>query len=167
MFPLVSLIFLKRSLVFPILLFSSISFHCSLKMAFLSLPAILWNSASSWVYLSLYLLPLVSLLFSAICKTSSDNHLAFLHLFFFGMVLVTASCATLWTSVHSLGRVQGSKWGSEPSCSQCWGNRVDTGLEGPEVEPDATNPSLAEGLYTVGTQSFVCEVFRSWHCECW
>ena len=27
-----------------------------------------------------------SLLSSAICKTSSDNHLAFLHFFFFGMV---------------------------------------------------------------------------------
>ena len=43
--PLVSLIFLKRSLVFPILLCSSISLHWSLKKAFLSLPAILWNSA--------------------------------------------------------------------------------------------------------------------------
>ena len=43
--PLVSLIFLKRSLVFPILLFSSISLHWSLKKAFLSLLAILWNSA--------------------------------------------------------------------------------------------------------------------------
>ena len=35
--PLVSLIFLKRSLVFPILLFSSISLHWSLRKAFLSL----------------------------------------------------------------------------------------------------------------------------------
>jgi len=43
--PLVSLIFLKSSLVFPIVLFSSISFHWSLRKAFLSLPAILWNSA--------------------------------------------------------------------------------------------------------------------------
>ena len=34
--PFVSLIFLKRSLVFPILLFSSISFHWSLRKAFLS-----------------------------------------------------------------------------------------------------------------------------------
>ena len=41
--PLVSLICLKRSLVFPILLFSSISLHWSLKKAFLSLLAILWN----------------------------------------------------------------------------------------------------------------------------
>ena len=39
--PLVSLIFLKRSLVFPILFFSSISLHWSLKKAFLSLLAIL------------------------------------------------------------------------------------------------------------------------------
>ena len=43
--PLVSLIFLKRSLVFPILLFSSISLHWPLRKAFLSLLAILWNSA--------------------------------------------------------------------------------------------------------------------------
>ena len=35
--PLVSLIFLKRSIVFPILVFSSISFHWSLRKAFLSL----------------------------------------------------------------------------------------------------------------------------------
>ena len=44
--PLVSLIFLTRSLVFPILLFSPISLHCSLRKAFLSLLAILWNSHS-------------------------------------------------------------------------------------------------------------------------
>ena len=50
--PLVSLIFLKRALVFPILLFSSISLHWSLRKAFLSLLAILWNSAFKWVYLS-------------------------------------------------------------------------------------------------------------------
>ena len=42
--PLVSLIFLKRSLVFPILLFSSISLHWSLRKAFLSLLDI-WNAA--------------------------------------------------------------------------------------------------------------------------
>jgi len=36
--PLVPLSFLKRSLVFSILLFSSISLHCSLRKAFLSLP---------------------------------------------------------------------------------------------------------------------------------
>ena len=38
--PLVSIIFLKRSLVFPVLLFSSISLHWSLRKAFLSLLAI-------------------------------------------------------------------------------------------------------------------------------
>ena len=43
--------FLKRSLVFPIL-FSSISLHWSLKKAFLSLLAILWNSAFRYLYLS-------------------------------------------------------------------------------------------------------------------
>ena len=46
---LISLIFLKRSLVFPILLFSSISSYWSLRKAFLSLLAVLWNSAFKWV----------------------------------------------------------------------------------------------------------------------
>ena len=57
---LASLIFLKISLAFPILEFSSISLHCSLRKAFLSLLAILWNSVFIWVYLS-SLCPSVSL----------------------------------------------------------------------------------------------------------
>ena len=42
-----------------------------------------------------------SLLFSAIWNASSDKHLAFLHFFLFGMVLITTSCTMLQTSVHS------------------------------------------------------------------
>ena len=56
---------------------SSISLHCSLKQTFLSLLAILWNSAFRWIYLSYTLLPLASVVFQAICKASSDNHLPF------------------------------------------------------------------------------------------
>ena len=100
-FPLVSLIFLKRSLDFPILLFSSISLHWSLRKAFLSFLAILCNSASKWVYLSFSPLPLASFLFSAIYKALSDNCFAFLHFFFLGMVLITASCTMSWTFIHS------------------------------------------------------------------
>ena len=37
---------LKKSLVFPLLLFSSSFMHCSLKKDFLSLLAVLWNSGS-------------------------------------------------------------------------------------------------------------------------
>ena len=44
---------------------------------FLSLLAILWNSAFRWIYVSFSPLPFTSLLFSAICKASSDNHFAF------------------------------------------------------------------------------------------
>ena len=33
-----------------------------------------------------------SLLFSGICKASSDNHFAFLHFFLLGRALITASC---------------------------------------------------------------------------
>ena len=99
--PLVSLMFLKRSLVFPILLFSSTSLHWSLREVFLSLLAILWNSAFKWIYLSFSPLPFTSLLFTAICKASSDSHFVFLHFFSLGMVLITASCTMSGTSVHS------------------------------------------------------------------
>ena len=37
-------------------------------------------------------LPLASLPFSAIYKASLDNHFAFLHFFFLGMVLIPVSC---------------------------------------------------------------------------
>ena len=74
--PLLSLIFLKRSLVFSIQLFSSISLHCSFQKVFLSLLAILWNCAFRCIYLSPSPLPFTSLLSSAIF-TASDNHFAF------------------------------------------------------------------------------------------
>ena len=65
--PLVSLIFLKRSLVFPILYFPSISLHWSPRKAFLSLLAFLWNSAFKWVSLSYS--PLLSLFFFSQSRT--------------------------------------------------------------------------------------------------
>ena len=39
--------------------------------------------------------------FHSICKASSDIHFAFLHFFFLGMVLITASYTMSWTSIHS------------------------------------------------------------------
>ena len=70
MFPW-SPISLKRSLVFPSLLV-----HLR-KLSYFHV--ILWNSAFIWVYLFFSPLPFDSLLSSAIFKTSSDNHFAFLH----------------------------------------------------------------------------------------
>ena len=49
----------------------------------------------------LFSLLFASLFFSAICKAFSDKHFAFLHFFFLGMVLITASCTMSQTSVHS------------------------------------------------------------------
>ena len=46
-------------------------------------------------------LAFTSLLFSAICKASSDNHFAFLNFFFLGMILITAFCTVLQTSIHN------------------------------------------------------------------
>ena len=71
--PLVSLIFLKRSLVLPILLFSSISLHWSLRKAFLSLLAILWNSEFKWYtcpFLLCFLLLFFSQLFVRLLQTA-------------------------------------------------------------------------------------------------
>ena len=67
-------------------------FALFMRKAFLSLLAILWNSAFKWVHLSFSPLLFISLLFTAICKASSDSHFAFLHLFFLGMVLIPVSC---------------------------------------------------------------------------
>ena len=88
-----------------ILFFPSISLHCSLKKGFLFLLVILWSSSFSWIYLAL--LPFMSLLFSAICKDSSDNHFAFLHFFFLGAILVTISY-TLGLIINSNHRLV--KW---------------------------------------------------------
>ena len=82
--PLVSLIFLKRSRVFPLLLFSSISLHWSLRKGYFSLPAIRWNSAFRCLYLSFSPLLFISLLFTAICKASPDSHFAFFAFLFLG-----------------------------------------------------------------------------------
>ena len=98
--PLVSLIFLKRSLVFPILFFSSISLHWSLKAFFIS----------SCYSLELCIQMLISFLFSlafrfssfhSYFKASPDSHCAFLHLFSMGMVLIRVSYTMLWTSFHT------------------------------------------------------------------
>ena len=78
-----------------------ISLHWSLRKTFLSLLAILWNSAFKWVYLSFFSPLPFTFLFTAIRKTSSDSHFAFLHLFFLGIVLMPASCMMSQTFVHS------------------------------------------------------------------
>ena len=80
----------------PILLFFSISLRWSLRKAFLSLLGLLWNSVFKWVYIYFSPLPFPSLLFTAICKASSDNHFTFLHFFFLRMGLITASYTMSW-----------------------------------------------------------------------
>ena len=99
--PLVSSMFLKRSLVIPILLFSSISLHWSLRKAFLSLLVSLWNSAFRWVYLSFSHFLLASLLFFSCFYSFLRQPFCLLHFFFLGMIFITASFTMSWTSIHS------------------------------------------------------------------
>ena len=75
--PFASRIFLKRCLVFPIPMFSYISLHWSLRKAFLSLLAILWNSAFRCLYFFYSPVPFASLLFTTIWKASPDSPFAF------------------------------------------------------------------------------------------
>ena len=74
--PLVSLIFLKRSLVFPILLFYPIYLHCLFKKSFLSL---LPNTLHSDGYIFPFLFCLL-LLFCHFFFKTSENLFAFLFL---------------------------------------------------------------------------------------
>ena len=68
---------------------------------FLISLAILWNSAFNWVCISFSPLLFTSLLFTAICKSSSDSHFAFLHF--------------LHPAVQGwrLGSCRGGSWGAQ------------------------------------------------------
>ena len=99
--PLISIIFLKRSLAFPILYFSYISLHWLLRKAFFSLPTILWNSAFKWEYVSFSPLLFTSLLSQLFVRPPQTTIFSFLHFFSMGMVLIPVSCTMSWTSVHS------------------------------------------------------------------
>ena len=93
--PLVSLIFLKslsHSTVFPYF-FALITEEGFLKSPCYSLELCIQMGISFFSPL-----PFTSLLFTAICKASSDNHVAFL---FLGMVLIPASCTMSQTSIRS------------------------------------------------------------------
>ena len=81
---------------------SSISLHWLLRKAFLSLLAILWNSAFRCLYRCFSPLLFASLLFTAICKASSDSHFSFLHFFFLGWSwsLSPVKCHELPSIIH-------------------------------------------------------------------
>ena len=107
-------IFLKRSLVFPLLLSYSSFIHCSLKKAFLSLHAILWNSACNWLYLSLSPLLFSPLLFLQLFAKSPQTTTlpscfsfplgGFVHCLLYDIVLTSihSSSSTLFTRSNPL-----------------------------------------------------------------
>ena len=100
-YSLLSLIFLKRSLVFPIVLFSFLFFFNIVHLGRLPYLSLLFSGTlHSFGYIFL-ILSCLSLLFSAISKASSDNHFASLHFFFLGMVLVITFYTMLGTSIHN------------------------------------------------------------------
>ena len=86
--------FLEEISSLLILLFSSVSLHTSFKKAFLFLLAIVWNSPFVG-YIFPFLLYLLLQFFPQLFIKPAENHFAFLHFFFFGRVLVTASYTML------------------------------------------------------------------------
>ena len=95
---LTSLIFLKRSLVFPVLLFSSISLHWSLRKSSLSL--LFFGTLQSNGYIFPFLLYFTFLFFSQLYVRPSHTAIfLFLHFFFFRMVLIPVSCTMSQTSL--------------------------------------------------------------------
>ena len=81
---------LKRSLVFPFLCFPL--FLCIDPWGRLFYLSLLFSGT---LHSDGFILPFLlcfSLLFTAICKPSSDSHFTFLHFFFLGMVLIPVSC---------------------------------------------------------------------------
>ena len=96
--PLVALIFLMRSLVFPILLFPSISLHWTLKKPFLFLLALLWTLHSDGCIFP-FLLCLLLLFFSQLFVRPPQTTI--LPFFSVGMVLIPASCTMSQSSAHS------------------------------------------------------------------
>ena len=96
---LVSLIFLKRSLVFPILLFSCF-FALINEEGFLIFPCYWTQDSNEYIFPFLLCLSLLS--FSQLfVRPLQTTILPFCISFFLGMVLITASCTMSQTSVRS------------------------------------------------------------------
>ena len=96
------LTFLKRPPIFCIQLFTSISLHWLLRKAFLSL--LFFFALELCIQIGIPFLLSFSFHFCSfltICKATSDNLFAFLHLFSLGMVLITSFCTMSWTFIHS------------------------------------------------------------------
>ena len=100
--------FLEEISSLPILLFPSISLHCSFKKAFLLFFAVFWNSIQLGISFT-FSLAISLLFFSQLFvnlfrqpSASSDNHVAFLHYSLFGLVLVITYCCSVAQSCPTL-----------------------------------------------------------------
>ena len=94
------LIFLTKSLVFPILLFSSISLHWSpRRLSYLFL--LFFGTLHSNGYIFPFFLCLSLLFFSRLFVRPLQATILPFCISFLGMVLITVSCTMSWTSIHS------------------------------------------------------------------
>ena len=97
---------ISKFLVFPILLFSFISLHCSLRKSFLSFLALLLNSAVSWVFLFLSSFPLhfFSQLFVKPPQTTTLPSISFSLAWFWSQNMVKHLKQNLLNNEHGCSR---------------------------------------------------------------
>ena len=99
-FPLVSLIFLKRSPSFPFYCFPLfICIDHRGRLSYLSL--LFFGTLNSDRYIFPFLLCLQLIFFSPLFVRPTQATMLPFSFLFLGMVLITASCTMLWTSIHS------------------------------------------------------------------
>ena len=168
--PLVCLIFLKRSLVFPIVLFSSTYLHWPLRKVFLSLLTIVWNSAFKW-YIFPFLLCFSLLFFSQLFvrppQTAILPFFAFLllggdfdHRLLYSVTSVRPSFLAGTVSIRSdplnaggcaLPVVSRQCWCFVHTLLQHrsgkkWDRQPQPGAEGPELRPETLRRSPVIGV---------------------
>ena len=98
--PLLSLILLKRSCLSHSIVFFFL-FALITEEGFLISPCYSLELCIQMGISFLFSFAFAFLFFTAICKASSDSHIAFLHFFFLGMVWLPVSYTMSQTSIHN------------------------------------------------------------------
>ena len=97
---LVSLIFLKKSLVFPILLFSSISLHWSPRKAFLNLSLLFYGTLLSNGNIFPFSFAFCFSFFHSYLQGLLTQPFGLFAFLFLEMILIPVSCTMSWTCIH-------------------------------------------------------------------
>ena len=92
---------LSHSIVFPSFFSFFFFLHCSLRKAFLSISLLFFGTLHSDGCIFPFLLCLLLLFFPQLFVRPPQTTVLLFYFFVLGMVLITASCTMLRTSIHS------------------------------------------------------------------